>query len=59
MMFKVSDALGNCFFTDSNALAEQVVSERDNPFIKMVEHTGKVAKEHIVKTYADFCMYFY
>lgn len=58
-MYQVCDAIGNSFFTDSEELAKKVVSERDNPFIKMVEHTGKVAKEHNVKSYADFCMYFY
>lgn len=58
-MFKVKDAIGNSFFTDSEELAQQIVTERDNPFIKVVEHKGKVAKEHIVKSYADFCVYFY
>lgn len=60
-MFKVTDAVGNCFFTDSKALASRIVSERDNPFIKMgkVSRKVKIAKEHIVRTYADFCVYFY
>lgn len=58
-MIKVSDAMGNCFFTDSEPLAEKVVKENDNPFIKCSRTDEKVAKEHIVKTYADFCVYFY
>lgn len=58
-MYQVGDAIGNSFFTDSEELAKKVVSERDNPFIKMVEYDGKVAKEHNVKSYAEFCMYFY
>lgn len=58
-MYKVSDVIGNSFFTDSKELAVKIVSERDNPFVKMVNYNGKVAKEHIVKSYADFCVYFY
>ena len=60
-MFRVSDAIGNCFFTDSKMLAEKVVKLNDNPFIKFgkVNPKLKIAKEHIVETYADFCMYFY
>lgn len=60
-MFKVSDASGNCFFTDSKQLAEKVVKLNDNPFVKFgrVHPKLKIAKEHIVKTYADFCVYFY
>lgn len=60
-MFKVSDEQGNCFFTDSKQLAEQVVELNDNPFVKFgrVNPKLKIAKEHIVKSYADFCVYFY
>lgn len=58
-MYQVCDAISNSFFTDSEELAKKVVNERDNPFIKMVEYDGKVAKEHNVKSYAEFCMYFY
>ena len=60
-MMRVSDAMGNCFFTDSKALAEKVVKGHDNPFTKCskVSKKVKIAKEHIVKTYAVFCVYFY
>jgi len=58
-MFEVSDELGNRFFVESKELACKIVNERDNPFINIVEYTGKVAKEHIIKSYADFCVYFY
>ena len=60
-MYQVSDAIGNSFFTDSKALASKIVSEKDNPFIRMgrVSRRVKVAKEHIVKSYADFYVYFY
>ena len=58
-MYRVCDAIGNSFFTSSGELAKKVVSERDNPFIKMVEYDGKVAKEHNVKSYEDFLEYFY
>lgn len=60
-MFKVSDARGNCFFTDSKSLAEKIVGGNDNPFIKYsrINRKVKIAREHIVKSYADFCVYFY
>lgn len=62
-MFKVADERGNCFFTDSKFLAEKVVKGNDNPFIKFSRVSKyikrKIPKEHIVKTYADFCVYFY
>ena len=58
-MYRVCDAIGNSFFTSSGELAKKVVSERSNPFIKMVEYDGKVAKEHNVKSYEDFLEYFY
>ena len=58
-MYQVCDAIGNSFFTGSEELAKKVVSERSNPFIKMVEYDGKVAKEHNVKSYEDFLEYFY
>ena len=60
-MIQISDARGNCFFTDSKALAEKIVKGTDNPFIKCskVSRKVKIAKEHIVKSYADFCVYFY
>ena len=58
-MYEVSDELGNSFVVDSKELACKIVSERDNPFINIVELTRNVAQEHIVKSYADFCVYFY
>lgn len=58
-MYQVCDAIGNSFFTSSGELAKKVVSERDNPFIKMIEYDGKVAKEHNVKSYEHFLDYFY
>ena len=60
-MYEVSDAIGNSFFTDSYELALKIVREIENPFINIVKVSRKVkvAKEHIVKSYADFCVYFY
>lgn len=58
-MLKITDAIGNGFFTDSSELATRVVTERDNPFIKVEKTDEYVRKEHILKDYADFCMYFY
>jgi len=58
-MLRVSDAIGNSFFTDSKELATKVVTEKDNPFVKVENVNEKVRKEHIIKDYADFCMYFY
>ena len=40
MMYQVSDAIGNSFFTDSKALASKIVGEKDNPFIRM----GRVSR---------------
>mgnify|MGYP003413536641 CR=1 FL=1 len=58
-MYQVCDAIGNCFFTESEELAKKVVSERDNPFIKMIEYDEDVRDEHIIKTMSDFMVYFY
>ena len=60
-MYQVRDAIGNSFFTDSEELAKKVVSERDNPFINIVELDDRiqVSKRHIVKSYEHFLDYFY
>lgn len=60
-MYRVCDAIGNSFFTSSEELAKKVVSERDNPFINIVELDDRiqVSKRHIVKSYEHFLDYFY
>lgn len=60
-MYRVCDAIGNSFFTSSGELAKKVVSERDNPFINIVELDDRiqVSKRHIVKSYEHFLEYFY
>lgn len=58
-MFEVSDEQNNRFFVESKELACKIVNEKDNPFVNMVEYKEKVADEHIIKSYADFCVYFY
>lgn len=60
-MYQVCDAIGNSFFTSSEELAKKVVSERDNPFINIVELDDRiqVSKRHIVKSYEHFLDYFF
>lgn len=59
MMIKVSDAIGNSFVTDSQDLAEKIVVENNNPFIRFELEEKDVAEKDIVKTYDDFCNHFY
>lgn len=58
-MFEVSDEIGNKFYVENKELACEIVKEKDNPFVNMVEYKGKIVEEHIIKSYADFCVYFY
>ena len=58
-MFEVSDELGNKVFVENKELACKIVNEKDNPFVNMVEYKKNVPKGHIIKSYADFCVYFY
>ena len=58
-MFELSDELGNKFFVENKELACKIVNEKDNPFVNMVEYKKNVPKGHIIKSYADFCVYFY
>ena len=60
-MFEVSDEQGNRFFVESKELACKIVNEKTNPFINIVELDDRiqVSDRHIVKSYADFCVYFY
>ena len=60
-MYEVSDEQGNRFFVESKELALQIVNEKENPFINIVELNSKVkvSKRHIVKSYDDFLKHFY
>ena len=58
-MYELSDEQGNRFVVESKELACKIVNEKDNPFINMVRISRKVPSEHIIKSYADFCVYFY
>ena len=60
-MYEVSDKVGNSFFTKNYKLALEIVKDNSNPFvnIRKLNDKLKVAKEHLVKDMADFCVYFY
>lgn len=60
-MFEVSDEQGNWFFTESKELACKIVNERDNPFINIIELDDRiqVSERNIIKSYSDFCIFFY
>lgn len=60
-MFEVSDEQRNRFFTNDKKLACKIVNEKDNPFVNIVELDDRIQirDEHIIKSYADFCVYFY
>lgn len=60
-MFEVSDEQGNRFFTESKELACKIVNERDNPFINIIELDDRiqVSERNIIRSYSDFCIFFY
>ena len=58
-MFEISDEIGNKFLVEDKKLACRIVNEKSNPFVNMVEYKKNAPKGEIVKTYADFCVYFY
>lgn len=60
-LYEVSDEQGNRFFVESKQLACQIVNEKENPFINIVELDDRiqVSKRHIVKSYEHFLEYFY
>lgn len=60
-MYEISDEQGNRFFVESKKLACQIVNEKENPFINIVELDDRiqVSKRHIVKSYEHFLEHFY
>ena len=60
-MFEVSDEQGNRFFTESKELSCKIVNERDNPFINIIELDDRiqVSERNIIRSYSDFCIFFY
>ena len=60
-IYEVSDEQGNRFVVESKQLACQIVNEKENPFINVVELDDRiqVSKRHIVKSYEHFLEYFY
>ena len=60
-MYEISDERGNRFFVKTKELGCKILNEKENPFVNMFRCTDhfKVDKNEIVKSYADFCVYFY
>lgn len=58
-MFEVSDVQGNSCYVQDKELAEDIVKDKDTPFVKVVECDEDVRDEHIIKTMSDFMLYFY
>ena len=60
-MYEISDEQGNRLFVENKELACQIVNEKENPFINIVELDDRiqVSKRHIVKSYKHFLKHFY
>lgn len=60
-VYELSDEQGNKCYVDNRSLAFSIVTEKQNPFINIVEvvDENKINKEHIISDYDEFCNYFY
>ena len=57
-IYKVEDIQGNSCFVKGKELANDIVDDRDTPFINAEKYRGKV-DEPIIKSMSDFMVYFY